>query len=119
MKSLHRPDLFAWSRFDEARNVDFSGTLWVREAGNVVIDPMPLSAHDRAHLDALGGAALIVVTNSDHLRAAVELAFPLAANGARSRKPKAHPRPLSATPMRETPAPLWTGPFWKATPMRW
>jgi hypothetical protein len=74
MKSLHRPDLFAWSEFDEARNVDFSGTLWVREGGNVVVDPMPLSAHDRAHLDALGGAALIVVTNSDHLRAAVDLA---------------------------------------------
>ena len=74
MKSLHRPDLFAWSAFDEARNVDFNGTLWVREAGNVVIDPMPLSPHDRAHLDTLGGAALIIVTNSDHMRAAAALA---------------------------------------------
>jgi hypothetical protein len=73
MKSLHRPDLFAWSAFDEARNVDFNGTLWVREGGNVVIDPMPLSPHDRAHLDALGGVSLIIVTNSDHMRAAAAL----------------------------------------------
>jgi len=86
MKSLHRSDLYAWSSFDEARNVDFSGTLWVREAGNVVIDPMPMSAHDRAHLDALGGAALVVVTNSDHLRDAVGLA---AATGARLAAPAA------------------------------
>ena len=40
MKSLHRPDLFAWSSFDEARNVDFNGTFWQRDEGNVVFDPM-------------------------------------------------------------------------------
>ena len=74
MKSLHRPDLFGWSAFDESRNVDFNGTLWVRPDGNVAIDPMPLSEHDRAHLEALGGAAWVVVTNSDHLRSAQELA---------------------------------------------
>jgi len=74
MKSLHRPELYAWSAFDEARNVDFNGTLWVRDAGNVVIDPMPLSQHDRAHLDHLGGVSLVIVTNSDHMRAAAALA---------------------------------------------
>ena len=74
MKQLHRPDLFAWSAFDESRNVDFNGTLWVRAEGNIVIDPMPLSAHDQAHLEALGGAAWVVVTNSDHIRAAREVA---------------------------------------------
>ena len=31
MKLLHRPDLFSWSAFDEGKNVDFNGTLWVRE----------------------------------------------------------------------------------------
>lgn len=93
MKSLHRADLFAWSSFDEARNVDFNGTLWVREGGNVLIDPMPLSAHDRAHLDALGGAALIVVTNSDHLRAAVALA---AETGAALAAPAAERDAISA-----------------------
>jgi hypothetical protein len=74
MKALHREDLFGWSSFDEARNVDFHGLLWLRPEGNVLVDPMPLSAHDRAHLEALGGAAWIVVTNSDHLRATEDIA---------------------------------------------
>jgi hypothetical protein len=74
MKTLHRHDLFGWSQFDEDRNVDFNGTVWVRADGNVVIDPMPMSAHDQAHLDSLGGAAWVVVTNSDHIRAAQEIA---------------------------------------------
>jgi hypothetical protein len=74
MKALHRTDLFGWSSFDEARNVDFHGLLWCRGEGNVLVDPMPLTAHDRAHLDGLGGVAWIVVTNSDHLRATKEIA---------------------------------------------
>jgi hypothetical protein len=74
MKSLHRPDLYAWSTFDEARNVDFHGLCWTRPEGNVLVDPLPLSPHDRAHLAALGGAAWIVVTNSDHTRDAEAIA---------------------------------------------
>src|SRR4051794_1114969 len=74
MKSLHRPDLYAWSVFDAARNVDFHGLCWHRAEGNVLVDPLPLSPHDRAHLEALGGAAPIVITNSDHTRAAEEIA---------------------------------------------
>jgi len=70
MKSLHRPDLYTWSTFDEERNVDFNSVLWVRSGGNVAIDPPPITDHDRRHLDALGGVAWIVVTNSDHVRAA-------------------------------------------------
>ena len=79
MKKLHRPDLRGWSVFDDERDLDFHATLWVRPGGNVVIDPLPLSAHDRAQLDALGGVATIVVTNSGHLRDAAALA---AATGA-------------------------------------
>jgi len=74
VKSLHRPDLFGWSSFDETRNVDFNGVCWVRTEGNILFDPMPLSSHDRAHLEALGGASLVVITNSDHTRAATEIA---------------------------------------------
>lgn len=74
MKTLHRADLLSWSTFDEARNVDFHGLCWVRPGGNVLIDPLPMSPHDLAHLDAVGGAAWIVITNSDHTRAAQELA---------------------------------------------
>lgn len=74
MKALHRPDLFGWSVFDEQRNVDFNGTVWVRDEGNIVIDPMPMSEHDQRHLSELGGAAWVVITNSDHLRAAQDVA---------------------------------------------
>jgi len=86
MKRLHRPDLYGWSSFDEARDLDFHSVLWVRADGNVAIDPLPLSSHDGAHLTTLGGAALIVVTNSDHLRGATALA---AATGARLAGPRA------------------------------
>jgi hypothetical protein len=74
MKRLHRPNFYGWSVFDEQRNLDFHSVLWVREAGNVAIDPLPLSEHDAAHLEALGGVQTIIVTNSDHLRATKELA---------------------------------------------
>ena len=74
MKRLHRDDLFGWSVFDESRNIDFHGVAWVRDGGNVLIDPVPTSAHDEAHLRELGGAATIVITNSDHVRDAGALA---------------------------------------------
>lgn len=74
MKRLHRPDLFGWSAFDESRNLDFHSVLWVRDGGNVAIDPLALTPHDRAHLAALGGVSLVIVTNSDHVRAAAALA---------------------------------------------
>ena len=70
MKAIHRADLFCWSVFNEEKNIDFNGWVWVRPQGNIVIDPMPLCDHDWAHLQSLGGAAWVVVTNSDHTRAA-------------------------------------------------
>lgn len=79
MKLLHRPDLYCWSGFDRARNVDFNGYAWVRPGGNVLIDPMPMDTHDLHQLVGMGGAAWIVLTNSDHVRAAVELSAILGA----------------------------------------
>lgn len=73
MKKLHRDDLFGWSSFDPTRNIDFHSVLWVRPGGNVAIDPLALSDHDRAHLEALGGVAVVIVTNSDHVRDAARL----------------------------------------------
>ena len=73
MKTLHRPDMFSWSRFDEARNIDFHGYALVRDGGVLLVDPLPLSAHDLAHVEALGAVTTIVVTNSDHTRATEEL----------------------------------------------
>lgn len=86
MKTLHRTDLLSWSVFDAARDVDFHGFCWVRPEGNVLFDPLPMSRHDRAHLERLGGAAWIVITNSDHTRAANDLA---ASTGARIAGPAA------------------------------
>lgn len=74
MKRLHRPDLWSWSVFDTARNLDFHSVCWVRPDGNVLIDPLVMSPHDVAHLADLGPVSHIVVTNSDHLRDAVSLA---------------------------------------------
>lgn len=79
MKSLHRPDLFGWATYDTARDIDFNAVLWTRPDGNVLIDPLPMSDHDRAHLGYLGGAAWIVITNSDHTRDAAALAAALGA----------------------------------------
>lgn len=71
MKALHRPDLFGWSEFNPPRDIDFHSVLWVRpEGGNVAIDPLPVSAHDEAHIDKLGGVHWILLTNADHVRAA-------------------------------------------------
>ncbi len=74
MKLLHRHDLFSWSVFNEERNLDFNSLLWQRSDGNVLIDPLPMSEHDRQHLEDLGGAKFIVVTNSDHCRDAEKIA---------------------------------------------
>lgn len=68
MKQLHKDNLYCWSSFDRERNIDFNSYLWVKAGGNVVIDPLPLCEHDAAHLDALGGVAWVVLTNSDHVR---------------------------------------------------
>jgi glyoxylase-like metal-dependent hydrolase (beta-lactamase superfamily II) len=74
MKRLHRGDLYGWSWFYEPLNIDFNSVAWIREGGNVIVDPLPLSPHDRAHLEKLGGAAWVIVTNSDHVRGTRELA---------------------------------------------
>jgi Metallo-beta-lactamase superfamily len=74
MKQLHRNDLFGWSEFNPERNLDFHSVLWVRSEGNVLIDPLPLSAHDQNHLRHFGGAKIIVITNSDHCRDAFHIA---------------------------------------------
>ena len=68
MKKLHRSDLYCWSIFDVDRNIDFNGILWVRPQGNVIIDPLPLEKYDRNHLEKLGGAKYVIITNSDHVR---------------------------------------------------
>jgi len=74
MKSLHKDNLFCWSQFDEDRNIDFHSYLWVRDQGNVAFDPLPLSNHDKNHLKTFGDVSHIIISNSDHIRNANELA---------------------------------------------
>ncbi len=79
MKALHHPNLFAWSCFNAERNIDFNSYFWLNGQGNLLVDPLELSSHDRAHLEELGGAKWIVVTNSDHIRCSAALARQLGA----------------------------------------
>ena len=72
MKRLHRKDLYGWSSYSEKLDIDFSSVAWIREGGNVLVDPLPMTPHDLEHLEKLGGAAWIVVTNKDHVRGAAE-----------------------------------------------
>lgn len=74
MKALHRPDLYSWACFNPARNIDFNGFAWIRPEGNILIDPVALSNHDWQHIESLGGVMWVVLTNSDHLRSAKEIA---------------------------------------------
>jgi hypothetical protein len=69
MKTLHRGTFFGWSGFDESRNLDFNSVLWTGTPGNVAVDPLALTPHDERHLQSLGGARIVIVTNSDHVRA--------------------------------------------------
>ena len=74
MKLLHESNLYCWSEFNEERNIDFHSYLWVRDAGNIVIDPLPQSEHDEKHLHSLGKVTHILITNSDHIRNSENLA---------------------------------------------
>ncbi len=74
LKALHRNNLFCWSQFNEDRNIDFHSYLWVGEAGNVVFDPLPMTTHDKKHLNSLGSVSHIILSTSDHVRDAVNLA---------------------------------------------
>ena len=79
MKQTHRPDLFSWSRYHEPQDIDFNSLALQRPGGQVLIDPLPMSEHDLGHLKWLGPVSWIIVTNSDHLRAAPDLAKALGA----------------------------------------
>lgn len=70
MKKLIIEDFYSWSVFSEVRQIDFNGHLWVREEGNIVIDPVAMCDADRVQLEQLGGVKWIVITNRDHEREA-------------------------------------------------
>jgi len=70
MKQIAFDDMYCWSIFNEVRQIDFNGHLWIRDGGNVLIDPVPMSEEDLRQFGELGGARWIVITNCDHEREA-------------------------------------------------
>ncbi len=74
MKQLHTANLFSWSEFNEERNLDFHSVLWVRDQGNIIFDPLPLTPHNQKHLLSLGKVSSIIISNSDHIRDALNIA---------------------------------------------
>ena len=92
MKRVMFDDLYMWSVFNEEKQFDFNGFLWVREDGNILIDPVPVGASDAKQLDELGGAALIVLTNRDHERDAEAFKE---RTGAQTRSARGRRAPLS------------------------
>lgn len=68
-----RENLYCWSEFSEAHQVDFNGFLLYLMEGNILVDPLLFSPEDEKDLRDLGPVASIIVTNSDHLRAAEQL----------------------------------------------
>lgn len=68
MQPLAIPGLFVWSVWQPERNVYFNSHFIVGDGGNVVVDPLAAPDADLAHMESLGGVALVVVTNRDHER---------------------------------------------------
>jgi len=74
MQPLAIPGAYTWSVWQPERNVYFNSYFFKHAAGNVVVDPLAAADADLAHMDSLGGVALIIITNRDHERKARDLA---------------------------------------------
>jgi glyoxylase-like metal-dependent hydrolase (beta-lactamase superfamily II) len=74
MKLTAIEDLLSWSAYQPDRRIDFNGFYWRREAGGVLIDPMPLREDSASWLrEQEGNVRWIVLTNADHLRDSLAL----------------------------------------------
>lgn len=62
------PDVLTWSWFSEPHGYDFNGTLFLHEAGNLCVDPVPPSDEVLDRLEG-EGVAQILITNRNHTRA--------------------------------------------------
>ena len=67
------PDVLTWSWFSEPHGYDFNGTLFVHEAGNLCVDPIPPSDEVLDQLEEQG-VAQILITNRNHTRASNRVA---------------------------------------------
>jgi len=63
-------DVYSWSVFDEARQLDFNGWYLRVEDTALLVDPPPLSAEEADELERLCAPQVIAITNANHVRAA-------------------------------------------------
>jgi uncharacterized cupin superfamily protein/glyoxylase-like metal-dependent hydrolase (beta-lactamase superfamily II) len=73
MKKLSIAGWYSWSRWQPDRNLFFASHLLVRESGNVTFDPLPTDDAENAEIEALGGVAVVLLTNRDHERGAAAM----------------------------------------------
>ena len=73
MQALALAGLHAWSRWQPDRHMFFTSHFLVRDGGNVAFDPLPADATEAAEIEALGGVAIVLLTNRDHERGAAAM----------------------------------------------
>src|ERR1700716_2679961 len=67
-------DVFLWHAYDPSIKADLFSTAILTSRGTFVVDPIPLRASALRDLRQLGHLAGIVVTSSNHQRAATQFA---------------------------------------------
>lgn len=72
------PGVLVWQAYDGKVKADLFSTALATPNGTYVVDPIPLTPDGLQSVHALGKAAGIFVTNSNHARAAAEYARTLA-----------------------------------------
>ncbi len=68
LEALSIPNAYLWSQRQEGHSLFSNSYFFSAEAGNTVIDPLPLDEPAHAHIEKLGGVAKIVVTTPRHER---------------------------------------------------
>ena len=68
MQAFALPGVYGWAAWQPDRDIFFWSYFFVRDGGNVVVDPLPLSDQDAAEIEKLGGVQTVIITNRDHVR---------------------------------------------------
>ena len=68
------PSLLIWQTYDPALKADLFSTVITTRNGSFLVDPIPLADTALAQLLNAGSVSGVIVTNSNHLRAAADFA---------------------------------------------
>jgi len=68
LQPLSIPNAFFWSQWQTEHSLPANSYFFASEAGNVVVDPLPLDEHGHREIEKLGGVSSILVTTPDHER---------------------------------------------------